>query len=450
MRGDAVGNLNVNQVSRFQLEAITSRRVVDVVVAAAFLILFAPLWLAVAILVKLAFKGSIIVREPRLGWTTKPVTPERISVFNMYRFRTTTVPDPNIPRLMDKEHITHVGRFLQMTSLDEVPQMINVLKGEMSIIGPRPLVLDAFQEDGWKDTYRERFSVRPGIIGLWQVSRDHIGTMDEMAAVDNEYLRNRSLGYDLKIVARSFGAILRRSSLQHWVSRSKIAVQENVYYSLGKRFMDILISAVALVMLSPLLLIVAILIRLDSPGPVVFRQVRAGKRVLVLKDGTPLLVSTEFTIYKFRTMHNDQGKNDAIHQKWVQDWKNGKINGKGDPEQLVKPASDPRITRLGRILRATSIDELLQLINVLKGDMSLVGPRPVPVYEVAAYDEEHHTRLDAIPGLTGWWQINLRGRGTLDQMVELDLEYLKKRSLWTDIKIMFLTVPAVIKGRGAK
>lgn len=449
MRGDIVSNeLRADRIVPVEHDGITSRRVVDVVVTISLLIVFAPFWLALAMLVKLAFKDSVLVQEPRLGWSKKPVTPDRISVFNMYRFRTTSVPDPNIPRLMDKQHSTRLGHFLQTTSLDEIPQLINVLRGDMSMIGPRPVVLDAYRDGGWKDSYRERFSVRPGIIGLWQVTRDHIGTMDEMAAVDNEYLANRSLEYDLKIVARIFGAVLRRSSLQHWVNRSKVAVQENIYYILGKRLMDILISAAALIALSPFLLFVGLLIRLDSPGPVIFKQTRAGKRVLMLKDGTPLLVATEFTIYKFRTMHNDQRKNDSIHQQWVSDWKDGKIDGKD--AQLVKPNTDPRVTRLGRFLRATSIDELLQLINVLKGDMSLVGPRPVPVYEVAAYDEQHHVRLDAIPGLTGWWQINLRGRGTLDQMVELDLEYLKKRSLWTDIKIMFLTVPAVIKGRGAK
>jgi lipopolysaccharide/colanic/teichoic acid biosynthesis glycosyltransferase len=149
-------------------------------------------------------------------------------------------------------------------------------------------------------------------------------------------------------------------------------------------------------------------------------------------------------------MYHKPSDNDSIHKLWLQDWMSGKLNKTDNPQEVVKPQQDPRVTRVGRILRATSLDELPQLINILKGDMSLVGPRPVPVYEAEKYTESHQARLDATPGLTGWWQVNLRGRGTLDQMVELDQEYIAKRSLWMDIKILILTIPAVFFGRGAK
>jgi len=149
-------------------------------------------------------------------------------------------------------------------------------------------------------------------------------------------------------------------------------------------------------------------------------------------------------------MRHNPVSNDAVHKQWVQDWVAGKLNTTDDEQEVVKPKSDPRVTRVGHILRATSLDELPQLVNVLRGDMSLVGPRPVPVYETEAYKADQMIRLDALPGITGWWQVNLRGRGTLDQMVELDVEYIQKRSLWMDIKILFLTVPAVLTGRGAK
>ncbi len=179
-------------------------------------------------------------------------------------------------------------------------------------------------------------------------------------------------------------------------------------------------------------------------------QQRAGKRVIGLSHGDTALVNTDFKIYKFRTMHHKPNDNDSIHQKWLQDWMSGKLNKTNNPQEVVKLQGDPRVTRVGRILRVTSLDELPQLINILKGDMSLVGPRPVPVYEAEKYSESHQSRLDATPGLTGWWQVNLRGRGTLDQMVELDREYIAKRSLWMDIKILVLTIPAVFFGRGAK
>ncbi|MBZ0282925.1 MAG: sugar transferase [Anaerolineae bacterium] len=271
-----------------------------------------------------------------------------------------------------------------------------------------------------------------------------------MAATDISYVYNRSAWLDIKILLLSPRAIIWRSSAQHWLDRSVLKVRENIFYNIIKRIMDLLIATTALIILAPILVLIALLIRLDSSGPVLFTQMRVGKRVLLVSQTGPLLLTTNFKIYKFRTMHDDQNQNDAMHQKWVQDWVEGKLNKINNEQEIIKPKADPRVTRIGRILRATSLDELPQLINVVKGDMSLVGPRPVPVYEVEAYEDRHYARLDAMPGMTGWWQIKLRGRGTLDQMVELDLEYLKRRSIWSDIKIMFLTVPAVITGRGAK
>jgi len=350
---------------------------------------------------------------------------------------------------MDQKDITRIGRVLQKTSLDEFPQFINILKGDMSLIGPRPLPADTL-ERYYEAIYEERFSVRPGLTGLWQVKRDHIGTFREMGPIDIQYIHERSLSLDIWIIGMTFAAVVKRSSIQHWVNRSIVKVRENPLYNLAKRMMDILIASVALIALSPVMVIVAIAIRLDSPGPIIYVQQRAGKRVIGLSDGDTALVNTDFKIYKFRTMHHKPNDNDSIHQKWLQDWMSGKLNKTNNPQEVVKLQSDPRVTRVGRILRVTSLDELPQLINILKGDMSLVGPRPVPVYEAEKYSESHQSRLHATPGLTGWWQVNLRGRGTLDQMVELDQEYIAKRSLWMDIKILVLTIPAVFFGRGAK
>ena len=116
---------------------------------------------------------------------------------------------------------------------------------------------------------------------------------------------------------------------------------------------------------------------------------------------------------------------------------------------MAKLANDGRVTRIGRILRKTSLDELPQLWNVIKGDMSLVGPRPVPLYEVAEYWPWQMQRLEATPGITGLWQVTGRGIVTADEMIDLDIEYIKRQTLWVDLKIMLLTVPAVMSGRGA-
>jgi lipopolysaccharide/colanic/teichoic acid biosynthesis glycosyltransferase len=428
------------------------KRIIDVIAAAAILVVVSPLMLMVAVAIRLTSNESILVSEKRVGKCVKaglndPVS--RMSIFDMLRFRTTHTPEQAASRLLDLKQTTRLGRFLQKTSIDELPQLINVLKGDMSLIGPRPIPADTLERD-YEAIFEQRFSVRPGITGLWQVKRDHIGTFREMAAVDIHYIQNHTTRLDMWIVLHTFIALVKRSSIQHWVHKSIIRVSENPLYNLFKRLMDIAAASIGLVLLSPVLLIVAILIRLDSPGPIVYVQQRAGKRTFSFSQGKTDLVNTHFKIYKFRTMHHAPSNNDAVHKQWINDWVNGKLNTTDNPQEVVKPKQDPRVTRVGRILRATSLDELPQLLNILKGDMSLVGPRPVPVYEVEAYEESHLARLDATPGLTGWWQINLRGRGTLDQMVELDLEYMTKRSLWMDIKILFMTIPAVIFGRGAK
>lgn len=428
-----------------------AKRFVDLALALSVLIILSPLLIIIIIAIKLDSRGPVLSQERRAGKRLSSGPGhlvDRIESFGMYRFRTTYDSNSNAQRLADKR-ITRVGKILQKTSLDELMELLNVLKGDMAIIGPRPIPLTALQRE-IEPEYEHRFDAKPGITGLWQVTRKHIGTIEEMAATDISYVQNRSVSLDVKIFLLSPRAIIWRSSMQHWLDRSALKVRENLFYNLVKRVMDLFIATTGLLVLSPLLIIIGILIRLDSPGPVFFTQMRVGKRVLLASQHGPVLLTTNFKIYKFRTMHNDQRRNDEMHQMWVKDWVDGKLNKTTDTQEVVKPKSDPRVTRIGRILRATSIDELPQLINVIKGDMSLVGPRPVPVYEVETYEDHHYGRLDAMPGLTGWWQIKLRGRGTLDQMVELDLEYLKKRSIWSDIKILFLTVPAVMTRRGAK
>lgn len=206
-------------------------------------------------------------------------------------------------------------------------------------------------------------------------------------------------------------------------------------YLRAKRLLDILFPLLILVPLCFIIVVVAILIRLDSEGPVFYRQKRIG------------LNGEEFTLYKLRTMylHND----DSLHRKAVAKYISGeKLSGDGTGNISYKLTEDPRVTRVGRFLRKTSLDELPQFFNVLHGEMSLVGPRPPLPYEVEVYSPHDWLRLSGKPGLTGIWQVYGRSRTTFQSMVQMDIEYLQQQSLWEDLKLIVLTVPVVFLARG--
>jgi len=202
-----------------------------------------------------------------------------------------------------------------------------------------------------------------------------------------------------------------------------------------KRAMDILGSLVALIVFLPLFAIIAVLVKLASKGPVLFCQKRVGQ------------YGREFTFYKFRTMYVD---NDSqIHREYVAKLIAGGTN-LGQEKGVYKLINDPRVTPLGRFLRKTSLDELPQFVNVLKNDMSLVGPRPPLPYEYERYKTWHKRRvLELKPGLTGLWQVEGRSRTTFDEMVRMDIKYASTSSLWVDLKILLQTPAAMFSGRGA-
>jgi exopolysaccharide biosynthesis polyprenyl glycosylphosphotransferase len=201
-----------------------------------------------------------------------------------------------------------------------------------------------------------------------------------------------------------------------------------------KRAFDVLAASLALILLSPLWVLMALLIKLDSKGPVLYRQERVGM------DGRV------FLFLKFRTMLT--GADDREHREYQRRYIEGRPETNlGDSQRPVyKLHDDPRVTRTGRWLRRTSLDELPQLLNVLRGDMSLVGPRPPIPYEVEAYALWHRKRLDMKPGMTGLWQVSGRNRLSFDEMVKLDLFYIENWSLWLDLKIMLRTLPVLLRG----
>ena len=206
-----------------------------------------------------------------------------------------------------------------------------------------------------------------------------------------------------------------------------------------KRTMDIVGSVLALTICAPLFLVIAAAIKLTSKGPVFFRQTRVGQY------GVP------FVFLKFRSMYTDSDSD--IHEGYVREFIAGKAERKPSNENsegVYKLTNDPRVTRLGAFLRKTSLDELPQFFNVFRGDMSLVGPRPPILYEVGAYDIWHRRRLlEAMPGITGLWQVNGRSRLKFDEMVRLDLRYAQTWSPWLDVKILARTPRAVLLGDGA-
>lgn len=205
-----------------------------------------------------------------------------------------------------------------------------------------------------------------------------------------------------------------------------------------KRALDIGAACVGLVVAAPLAAVIAVLIKLSSPGPVLFKQVRVGKN------------GREFVFYKFRSMR--EGCDDSQHRKYIKLFIEGneaELRKLQSGKNLYKMTCDDRVTLIGRFLRRTSLDELPQLINVLRGEMSMVGPRPHLPYEVEMYKPWHRRRLEGMPGITGWWQIHGRSRVPFDEAVRMDLWYLEHQSLILDLRIMCRTITKATVGRGA-
>jgi len=203
----------------------------------------------------------------------------------------------------------------------------------------------------------------------------------------------------------------------------------NWYLNFSKRVIDIVLTSIGLIIISPFLLLIAAIIKSTSKGPIVFKQIRIGK------DGKP------FEFYKFRSMYINNKS--AEHEQFVKDFISGNVGS-----ETKKIQHDPRITPIGRFIRKTSIDEFPQLFNVLKGQMSLVGPRPCLPYEYEQYKDWHKTRFMIRPGCTGVWQVSGRSKVTFEEMVIMDYYYIHNTSPWLDLKLIIRTVPVVLFGKG--
>ena len=298
-----------------------------------------------------------------------------------------------------------------------------------------------FVDDDWKGMDEFKKTGLPLVCdyeGLPAFLRNNV--VDEIAM----YLPLRSFyerSAEFALLARQHGILLRldtdlfnfkfeRRHAEYADGVPQIVASSNGidgWQLLIKRILDFAASLALLIFLSPLFLLVAVLIKLTSPGPVVFAQRRIG------------LNKRQFVMYKFRTMVPDA---DQIQAQFAH------LNEMSGPVFKIK--NDPRITPIGRILRKTSIDELPQLLNVLKGDMSLVGPRALPTRDYEFFDEDWQRRRFSVPpGITCLWQVNGRNSISFEQWMLLDMQYIDRWSLWLDLKILALTIPAVFKGTGA-
>jgi exopolysaccharide biosynthesis polyprenyl glycosylphosphotransferase len=201
-----------------------------------------------------------------------------------------------------------------------------------------------------------------------------------------------------------------------------------------KRLIDIVVASIIMTCAAPFFAAIWLTVRLSSPGPAFFVQRRVGQKGRI------------FDFYKFRTMY--VGQHESVHKTYAAKWISNQAYSEGEEKKTFKIVGDPRVTPVGRILRRYSLDELPQIINVLKGDMSLVGPRPALAYELEMYKDWHKERLMGIPGLTGLWQVAGRNELSFDEMVKLDLEYLRNWSPVQDLKLILRTVPTVLLGTG--
>ena len=247
-------------------------------------------------------------------------------------------------------------------------------------------------------------------------------------------------GADVRLMAPEFQLLKGSSNSQALDQLPTLRLRRLDYggpEAFFKRMIDLLGAVVGLVVLAPFLAVVALAVKLSSPGPVIFKQNRIGR------GGVP------FPMFKFRTMRdgNDSSDYEAYSRTFIREGRAASVAPDGS--KIYKPPADPRVTSVGAVLRKFSIDELPQLWNVVRGEMSLVGPRPCMFHEWDLYDPWQRRRLDVVPGCTGLWQVRGRSRVRFDEMVILDLYYAHRGTLFTDVRLMVQTIPVMVLGRGA-
>lgn len=441
-----VARLNENafhKIYRITISGIKAfiKRIVEIFISLIGLIIFVPLAIVVFFQnVKNKDYGKVLYTQERIGKNGK--------IFKMYKFRTMVnnadeilenmLKDDEIRaeyekyrKLRNDPRVTKFGKILREKSLDEFPQFINILKGEMSIVGPRPYLPEEKERMG--KYYNYIVQHKPGLTGVFQISGRERVAFSERLDMDLRYHYRRTFLVDLKIALITMLVTLRRKKTYNV---GELTLDTLGYISRGftlfiKRIIDIIGAIVGIAILIPLTVAVWIANKLNKEeGPLFYSQERIGK------DGK------HFKMYKFRSMVVDA--EERLKTMLEQDEKMRK-----EFEETRKLRNDPRITKIGKILRKTSLDEFPQFINVLKGDMSLVGPRAVIDGEIELFGAHKDTVLSVKPGITGYWAANGRSDTSYEERVELETFYAKHMSIPLDIEILAKTVISVVKKEGA-
>lgn len=419
------------------------KRIFEILVSFVGLILLVPLTIVVGI--KNAINkdyGPIFYTQDRIGKNGK--------VFKMYKFRTMDKnADEELTKILNTDEnrkeefnkykklyndprVTKTGYFLRKTGLDELPQMLNILKGQMSLVGPRPYRPEE-QEDMGK-YYSYIIQYKPGITGISQISgRTRVEFADRLD-MDLRYHYRKNFLLDLKVLLITMLVTLKRKDTYSDVGVQVNDLANDIVKGITlfiKRCIDICGGLVGVILLLPITFVVKVANILNKDnGPVFYTQDRIGKNGKLFK------------IYKYRTMVQDADKKLF---EYLQQNEKARIEYKKNK----KLKDDPRITKFGEFLRKTSIDELPQLINVLKGDMSIVGPRPYLPREQEDMGNYYNKIIETKPGITGLWQVSGRSNTTFEERMKFDLKYNNEISVSKDIEILLKTVVTVIKREGA-
>lgn len=380
-------------------------RLIDIIGSLVGIIMLIPMVFLVLIeKIKTSQKGPILYTQKRIGKNGK--------IFRLYKLNT-------------------------KAPISEFPQFINVLLGQMTLVGPRPYTTEKIPKMG--EYYNVIINAKPGITGVYQISGKRTISFNERLDLDLHYLLNTSIALNIKILLITIFITSKRDRREFYeqVIYSQMPQETVAGYLINKitlffkRIVDIIGSLVGIILLIPLTLVVALINLISREnGPIFYSQERIGKN------------GKHFKMYKFRSMVvNAEEKLREMLEK------DDELRKEFEENRKLK--DDPRITKIGKILRKTSLDEFPQFVNVLKGEMSLVGPRAVVDDEIDLFGDKKDRFLSVKPGITGYWAANGRSNTTYDERVEMEVYYAENISLLLDIKILFKTVLSVIKAEGA-
>ena len=436
-----VGAIHENSLRRLLRKVNTGiksafKRAFEIIVSIIGLIMLIPLTLVV---IFQNLKNNDDTQE-RVGKNGK--------TFKMYKFRTMVKnADEILEAMLQNDEIraeyekyrkfrhdprlTTFGKVLRAKSLDEFPQFINVLKGEMSIVGPRPYMPEEVERMG--EYYNRIVSHKPGMTGVFQIAGKERVTFDERLDMDIKYHYSKTLKLDMKIALITLLVTFRRKETYNIgeITSDAIGYMNRCIVFGIKRVVDVIGGIVGMLILVPLSIGIFIGNRIcGDKGPLFYTQDRIGKNGEIFK------------MYKFRSMV--VGAEEKLKDLLERD-----EEAREEYHTYKKLKNDPRVTKVGHFIRQTSLDEFPQFINVLKGELSIIGPRAYMVTEKSEMGDAYKTIIRCKPGITGLWQISGRSGVTFQDRLDMDIKYHNDFSLFMDMEILFKTFSAVLKRDGA-